>query len=810
MKLSLNWIKRYVDLPADLTMDKLAYDLTMCTVEVEDATNIGESLAGLVVGKILTVDKHPDADKLRVCTVDVGDPEPSVIVCGGINLAPQQLVAVAKPGAWVKWHGEGDPVEIKPAKLRGVMSYGMICASGEIGLAELFPTTQPAEIMDITEFGSAPGTPLADALGLNDVILEIDNKSMTNRPDLWGHYGMARELAAIYKCPLKPIEAVELPEATEELKAEIRDAERCTRYTGYIIKGIKNVPSPFELKSMLWRVGQRPINLPVDITNYIMFATGQPCHGFDRKHISGGIVVRRAYEGEQLVLLDGETLTLTSEDLVIADEKTPVGLAGVMGGKLDSILEDTTELILEIANFSPLGIRRTSQRFELRTDASSRYEKGLDPQRVDDAAAVALAAFKEYFPESQVTAHTDVYPRPLDCAVVEVSLDFLRKRLGRDLSAADVEEILDRLGFKTEECGGVLRITAPSWRSTGDISLPDDILEEVARLMGYVNFPFIAPTVTLDHAINQRGPQLERAVREYLAFRCNMQEIFTYPWIDDLYIEASGVDTSDMLELSTPPAPEERRLRSTLVPGLLGAVVTNLRYFSDFRIFELTQVFLDRNYHSVNSEDELLPEMARHLGAAFVGSDARALFREAKGVLEYMHRAVQMEPLGFVQNDKPSWADDKLWVNVTRGGEVIGSLGLVSPKCAKAAGIKRSLVMLFEIDVEKLVPLASRQNEFAHLPEYPLSDFDLSIVFDESVAWRDIEAIARKADLVKDVRFIDEYRGKQVGAGKKSVSFRIWVGSDKGTLTSEQIENVAKQVTKKISKKFGGDVRGAQ
>ena len=810
MKLSLNWIKRYVDLPADLTMDKLAYDLTMCTVEVEDATNIGESLAGLVVGKILTVDKHPDADKLRVCTVDVGDPEPSVIVCGGINLAPQQLVAVAKPGAWVKWHGEGDPVEIKPAKLRGVMSYGMICASGEIGLADLFPTTQPAEIMDITEFAAAPGTPLADALDLNDVILEIDNKSMTNRPDLWGHYGMARELAAIYKCPLKPIEPVELPEMSEELKVEIQDDARCTRYTGYIIKGIKNVPSPFSLKSMLWRVGQRPINLPVDITNYIMFATGQPTHGFDRKHITGGIYVRRAYEGEQLVLLDGETLTLTSEDLVIADEKTPVGLAGVMGGKLDSILEDTNELILEIANFSPLGIRRTSQRFELRTDASSRYEKGIDPQRVDDAAAVALAAFKEYFPESQVTAHTDVYPRPLDCAVVEVSLDFLRKRLGRDLSAADVEEILDRLGFKTEECGGTLRITAPSWRSTGDISLPDDILEEVARLMGYVNFPFVAPSVTLDHAINQRGPQLERAVREYLAFRCNMQEIFTYPWIDDVYIEASGVETSDMLELSTPPAPEERRLRSTLVPGLLGAVVTNLRYFSDFRIFELTQVFLDRNYHSVNSEDELLPEMARHLGAAFVGSDARALFREAKGVLEYMHRAVQMEPLGFVQNAKPSWADDKLWVNVTRGGEVIGSLGLVSPKCAKAAGIKRSLVMLFEIDVEKLVPLASRQNEFAHLPEYPLSDFDLSIVFDESVAWRDIEAIARKADLVKDVRFIDEYRGKQVGAGKKSVSFRIWVGSDKGTLTSEQIENVAKQVTKKINKKFGGDVRGAQ
>ena len=238
-------------------------------------------------------------------------------------------------------------------------------------------------------------------------------------------------------------------------------------------------------------------------------------------------------------------------------------------------------------------------------------------------------------------------------------------------------------------------------------------------------------------------------------------------------------------------------------------MATNIRYFTDFRIFEMTQVFFDRNYKSISGTDELLPEMARRLGGAFVGADARQLFREAKGVLEYMHRAAQMERLGFSQQEKPAWADDKLWVNVTAGGEVIGALALVSPKSAKASGIKRSLTVIFELDVEKLTPLPSRQNEFVHLPEYPLADFDLSIVFDENVGWAEIEAIARKADLVKDVKFIDEYRGAQVGDGKKSVSFRIWVGSDKGTLTSEQIENVSKQVVKKIGKKFGGDVRGA-
>ncbi|MDO5562499.1 MAG: phenylalanine--tRNA ligase subunit beta, partial [Synergistaceae bacterium] len=800
----------YVDLPSDITMAKLSYDLTMCTVEVEDAVSLADSLGGLVVGRILTVEPHPDADKLRICTVDVGDMAPSTIVCGGINLAPGQLTIVAVPGAMVRWHGEGEPVEIKPAKLRGVMSYGMICAAGEIGLDDLFPATQPAEIMDITNFDVKPGTPAAEALGLNDIILEIDNKSMTNRPDLWGHYGMARELAAIYGCALKPIESVELPAETDGLAVSIDDTKRCSRYSGLVVRGIKNVPSPYELQSLLWRVGVRPINLPVDITNYVMLATGQPTHGFDKNHISGSIHVRTARDGEKLELLDGTTLDLTTEDLVIADEKAPVALAGIMGGKLDSILPETTELILEVANFNALGVRRTAQRFDIRTEASSRYEKGIDPQRVDSAVAVAVRMFNKEFPGAKITGYTDNYPAPLDTAKVSVSLDFLRKRLGSELSAEDVKATLGRLGFKTEISGDMLMVEAPSWRSTGDISLPDDILEEVARLMGYENFDFIAPTVKLEKAINQRAPEIERAVREYLAFRCGMQEIFTYPWIEDSYIEASGADTSEMLALSTPPAPNESRLRSTLIPGMMKAVCDNLRYFDSFMIFELTQVFFNRNFHSINGTAELLPEMSRHLAGAFVGSDAGTLFRKAKGAIEFMHRAAQMEQLSFAQTAKPEWADESAWINVTLGEETIGVIGLVSPKASRSAGIKRNLAVLFELDVEKLVPLASRQNTFTHLPAYPLVDFDLSVVFDDNVTWAEIEAVVKKTELVKKVSFVDEYRGAQVGEGKKSISFRTWIGSDEGTLTSDKIDAVTKQVMKKINKRFGGDVRGAQ
>ncbi len=608
MKLSLNWIKKYVDLPEDLTMEKLSYDLTMCTVEVEDAADLSESLAGLVVGKIITVEPHPDADKLRICTVDVGDMAPSTIVCGGINLAPGQLTVVAKPGAMVRWHGVGDPVEIKPAKLRGIMSYGMICSSGEIGLGELFPTFREAEIMDITFLDAGPGSPVAEALGLNDIILEIDNKSLTNRPDLWGHYGMARELAAIYDRKLKPLEIGGMPEKFGDLGIVIEDPERCPRYAAVTFKKIKNVPSPFELKSMIWRVGMRPINLPVDITNYVMLATGQPTHGFDKNHIKGNIHIRTAKAGEKLELLDGETLDLTTSDLVIADEKNPVALAGIMGGKLDSILEDTTEIILKIANFTAMGVRRTAQRFDIRTEASSRFEKSVEPQRVDGAISVALNMFKEYFPDSEIAGFVDSYPLPLKNSEVEVPLSFLSRRLGKELTAEEVIRILDNLGFKTEEKDGMLHVTAPSWRSTGDISLPDDILEEVARLMGYENFDFIPPKVILEKPVNQRNADMERAVREYLAFRCGMQEIFTYPWIEDEYIEASCADTEEMLCLSTPPSPDEGRLRSTLVPGMIKAVFTNLRYFESFRIFELTQVFADKDYHSINDPSEKLPD----------------------------------------------------------------------------------------------------------------------------------------------------------------------------------------------------------
>ena len=309
MKLSLSWIKDYVSLPDDADLKKLAYDLTMDTVEVEDVEYLGKRFEKMVVGLIEAVEPHPNADKLRVCTVDIGDGEPKQIVCGGINLAVGMKVAVSVPGAIVRWHGEGEPVEIKKSKLRGVESYGMICASDEIGLGDLFPSKQEAEILDLSFLDVPAGTTIADALDLNDVLLEIDNKSMTNRPDLWGHYGIAREIAALYKLPMKKIEAVTF-DADSDFKVEILDPDRCPRYIGVEMNGVEVKPSPYQMQSRIWRVGMRPINALVDITNYVMLATGNPTHAFDADIIKEHIRVRRAEEGEKLLLLNGKELEL--------------------------------------------------------------------------------------------------------------------------------------------------------------------------------------------------------------------------------------------------------------------------------------------------------------------------------------------------------------------------------------------------------------------------------------------------------------------------------------------------------------------
>ena len=811
MKLSLNWIKDFVKIPDDMDLKRLAYDLTMSTVEVEDAIDLGKQFDNIIVGEIKEVLPHPNADKLRICRTDIGGGEIKEIVCGGSNVAPDMKVVVACPGAMVRWHGEGELVEIKNAKLRGVASFGMICAAVEIGLADLFPCEDDHGIMDITDFPAPAGTPLAKALDLDDIILEIDNKSMTNRPDLWGHYGIARELAALYDLPLAEIPAY-VPETTEAFDVRIEDTERCPRYIGARIEGLGVKPSPFKMQTRIWRVGMRPINALVDITNYVMLAVGQPTHVFDSDNISDYICVRRAKADESLRLLNDKELKLSADDLVISDSEEAVALAGVMGGAKDSVLPDTDSVILEVANFESKGVRRTALRYDNRTEASSRYEKAIDPERCDQALSLAMQLFAELYPDMKVTAFSDIYPTKLTCAEIDVEFDWLSRRLGMDVPHDVIARKLGTMGYKVEFNETSMHITVPTWRSTGDVSIKADIMEEVARMYGYENFEASAITTTFEGAINQLDTDLIRKIKEYLAFRCNMQEIFTYPWMSDETVNALIPDTSDILKLSAPPAPDEKYLRSSLLPNLCKAIVKNERNFDEFDIFEEAQLFRDADY-TENYKPEKLPYCKRHLGCAFVGAsdDIASLFRRAKGVIGNMPTYTHMEAYTFKKEVKPYWADETVWLNIYLGDIKIGDLALLSKKAALACGIKVLSAVLVEMDLEALRPLKSRTNRFTHLPEFPMIDYDISFLVDSMVKWEDVYTaiMGKKNELLRDASFVDEYKGKQIPAGKKSLTVRLTIASDEKTLTGNEIEAVANSVIKKLGKLLGAEIRNA-
>ena len=811
MKVSLNWIRDYVQLPADADLKKLAYDLTMSTVEVEDTIELAKQFDHMVVGVINTIEQHPNADKLRVCMTDIGGRVES-IVCGGSNLREGMKVAVALPGSVCRWHGEGEPVEIKKSKLRGVDSYGMICGAVEIGLADLFPTKEEAHILDLSDFDAPAGTPLADALDLNDIILEIDNKSMTNRPDLWGHYGIAREIAALYDLPMKEFPHFDRNVAnTSGFHVTVEDAERCPRMTGTQIENVCVKPAPYWMQVRIWKTGMRPINALVDITNYVMLATGQPSHAYDSDHIAGHIIVRRAKAGETLTLLNGKELPLSTDDLTIADDAGIVGLAGVMGGAKDSILPTTSKVILEIANFQAAGIRRTALRYDNRTEASARYEKAIDPERCDQALDLSMQLFSDLYPEMKVTGLVDEYPQHLKQAEIDVPLSWLERRLGKRLPPEEIRHKMELLGYGIAFDGDNMHVVVPTWRSTGDVSIQADIMEEVARMYGYENFEAEPITTSFDGAINQLDKDLERHIKEYLAIRCGMQEVFNYPWMDEQFVNAVLQSTDGILYLSTPPSPAEKYIRSSLLPNLCKDVVKNERYYSEFAIFETAQVFRDENYTSPYDEREKLPSQRKNVAGAFAsaGKDVTALFRKAKGVIEMMPRYTHMEGFTFRQTEKPVWADNVVWLNIYLGEEKVGDLALLAKKVSMACGIRNLNVMLFEIDQDSLKPFKSRTNTFTHMPEYPMTDYDISMLLDGEVQWKDVAQTIGgvKSELLHGAAFVDEYRGKQVPDGKKSMTVRLTIGAKDKTLTSTEIEEAASNVLKKLVKRFGAELR---
>ena len=806
MKVSLNWVKKYVDLPDYITTKQIATDLTLRTVEVEGYENTEEKFHDIIVGKILEVNEHPNADKLRVCKVDIGDGEPKQIVCGGSNLYTNEMVVVCKPGAEVYWHGESELMKIKDSKVRGVDSYGMICGAEEVYLENIFPAKVEDEIVDLAGIDCYPGQSITEIIDMKDVVLEIDNKSLTNRPDLWGHYGIARELSAIYDVDLKPIEKVKIDSKLPKYDVVIEDTTKCQRYVAVEIDNVYEKRSPLWMQSAIIKGGMRPINAIVDITNYVMMAIGQPLHAFDKTHVDGNkIIVRNARDGEELLLLDNNTIELTTDDLVISDSKDAMALAGIRGGKKDSILPETTGVVLEVANFTAKTIRKTGKRFDEKTDASIRYEKNIDTQRVEEGLNLALALFKEIFPESKIVAFNDVYPVKTKNEKINVSEEFLDTRLGKKIDRETITRVLTRLGYEVNYKNGIYTVVVPTYRSTGDVSLKDDVMGDIARLLSFESFEAQPLTISFDHAVLQNKVLLETRIKEYLSNRCGFYEIFTYPWINEKYIDAASINKEDSIKLATPPSPEEAYLRSSLVPSMLEAISKNLRYFDSFKMFEMAQVFIKGEYHE-SSEDETLPIHKKLLTGSIVGSNPKEIFYELKGVIEKISGYTHMKELTFTTEcEKPSWADINAYLAIKLDNDIVGYMGLLSVKTMNDAKIKRTNVAIFELDSDMFIPLESRTNKFKHIPVLPSVEKDLSLIVDENITWAEMTKYIRSK--ASDIKFIEEYRGNQIPNGKKSIMLRVTFDSGDTTLTSEEINTKLDAIIRTLNKMCGAVLR---
>lgn len=800
MKISLDWLKKYVDIPSSLKPDELALKLTMSTVEVEEVLNLAKDLQGIVVGKVVELKKHPNADKLKLAVVDTGQGMKQV-VCGGTNLKQGILVAFAPVGSMVRWHGQGEPVKLEKAKIRGEISEGMICASNEIGLEELLPIGE-TEITDLSSFDFKAGQPLAQALGLDDIVFDIENKSLTHRPDLWSHVGIAREVAAILGKKLKEPKIKELKEGREvNLKVEIVNKAACPRYIGVAVSGIKIEPSPLWMQKLLLAVGMRPINNIVDITNFVMLEMGQPLHAFDIRQIEGNkIVVKKATEGQKFTTLDGQERKLTKDDLLINDSKKGVALAGVMGGENSEVQDDTQTIILESANFDAVTVRRTSTRLGLRTEASTRFEKSLDPLLAESAVIRAVNLIQELIPTAKVASKfVDInYAKPKKI-VIDLNLDFLNKRIGQDIPTQKVVEILTSLEFKVKKAGKNLKVEVPTFRATKDVSIPEDLVEEVARIYGFENIKVELPEIKMERPEIDEEKVLEKKIKNFLV-GVGFDEVYNYSFIGPDEQRVFGYQESELLKLKNYFSIEQSLLRPSLLPNLIKNVESNLRFFNKFKIFELGKVFFkeEGEYKVGGKSNQYLPFQPKRLTGLIVQKQPQDLFYQVKGVVEALLKHLDYEVEFIEGSPKQNLAKAQQSLLILVNKKEIGHIYIFNQNIYRV----KAEVGVFDLDFEELVKLKPKAVKYQGLPEFPSVKRDLAVVIDDKIKWQQVRDEVKKTDkLIKEVSFLSYF------PAKKSLAMSIIFRADDRTLESEEVDKMMDKILKKLGEKLGAKLR---
>lgn len=804
MYLSLNWLQDYVKIPKSVTAEELATRLSLHTVEVEKVENQSQKFDKVVVGRILEVKKHPNADRLQLAEVEVGGKEPLHIVCGAPNIAPDQLVPVALVGALLP-----NGLEIKKAEVRGETSEGMLCAPDELGLGD-----DHSGIL-ILEGKAKVGQPLAKYLGLDDIVLEVDNKSLTNRPDLWGHLGMAREISAFLETKFhdyKPNQKLfAKPTKSFSIEVKVEDGQLCPRYMAVGIENVTIAPSPEWLQQRLIAVGSRPINNIVDITNYVMLELGQPLHAFDKEQLDR-IVVRRAKSGEPMETLDGQKRELTSEMLVIADSSRPVALAGVMGGANSEINDNTKNIVIESANFDFVSIRKTSGKLALRTESSMRFEKALDPYLTETAIARATELVLKVCPEAKVaTELVDVFPgKKKGMDTIKLDLAWLNAIIGEEFKAEKVTEILTSLGFGVKQDKNELAVTVPTWRATKDVSIKEDLAEEVARIYGFNNIKIEMPLVAMLPPEKNEERELERQVREYLAYGAGLFEVYNYSFVGEDQLKKLFIDPSTHLRLVNPMASHQTMMRQSLLPNLVDAVKTNQPRYKDFGLFEIGSIYLDlpSEVNKDGQPGESLPYQEKRLGTVMASDNGTDLLRRVKGALEYLTESLNLHISWQPNEITPNWSDKSRYADIAVNGKVIGWVGQLDAKVAKSLGIKKATVVA-EVSLRHLLALAKKQGHvlYQEYEKFPPLVRDLAFVVNEKILYSEVsQEILKFNPLIKQAELFDVFQGGKLGEENKSLAFHVIYQADR-TLTGEEVDKVQAKLLERMAERFDAKIR---
>ena len=793
MNLPMSWLNDYMDI--NVTPKEYSDRMTMSGSKVEGFENMGENVQNVVAGKVLTCEDHPDSDHLHVCTVDAGTGEILQIVCGAPNVKAGIIVPTALVGATLP---DG---KIKKGKLRGVESFGMLCSHDELGITEDMLGYEPEYGILILPDDTPVGKDIRDIFGMNETVVEFEITS--NRPDCFSIIGLARETAATFdkKFTIPEVKFTEDDEnIADTISVDVLDKDKCQRYCARMVKNVKIGPSPSWMQERLRACGVRPINNIVDITNYVLLEYGQPMHAFDLRDLEDNkIIVRRAENGEVIKTLDEQDRTLTNDDLVIADGKKAVAIAGVMGGFNSEVKDDTTTVIFESATFEASSVRLTAQRVGLRTEASSRYEKGLDYNNTVPAVERACQLVEELGCGENTSGMIDVMGNVTDMKTLPFRPEKINAFLGTNISTEQMVKYFDALEIKTDL--DKMTVTPPSFRP--DLEGEADIAEEVARFCGYDQIP-----VTLLSGEATCGKKTDRQAAQddinKILTALGMYEIYTYTFTSPSVFDKLSVPADSKLrnavKISNPLGEDTSIMRTTTIASMLDILSRNYNYRNAAaRLFEIGKIFTP-------TEEGKLPDEPLKITIGIYGD--KADFYDIKGICEEMFRSLNVQNVKYeAVTDNPTFHPGRC-AKISAGGKTLGIIGEIHPAVGRKYGIETP-VYIGELDFENVFLNIGTDVKFKELPKYPAVTRDIAMLVDKTVPVADIEEVVKKASgkLLESINLFDVYEGEQIPEGKKSVAYSAVYRALDRSLTGDEVQKVFDKVLKNLENQLGAQLR---